>query len=53
MDLAIRVEGEELVLRKVSRQSWRSWQGRLKGSPLLKDLAAERRNELKRDAKGS
>ena len=52
-DVALREKGGELILRKISRQSWRGWEGRLAGSRLLKDLAAERCRERRRDAKRS
>lgn len=52
MDLAIRLRGEEIILRKAPKQSWRRWRGKLKGSSLLKDRARERRKELAGDAKG-
>jgi AbrB family looped-hinge helix DNA binding protein len=49
--LAIRVEGDEVILRKTPSGSWRDWEGRFKGSDLLKDLARNRRKELARDRK--
>ena len=50
-DLAVRVEGGEVVLRKVAVDSWRQWEGRFEGTPLLEDLAEERRRERERDAR--
>ena len=41
--LTIRIEGDEVVLRKAPEGNWREWDGRLKGSNLLADLASERR----------
>jgi len=52
-DLSIRVEGDSLILRKFARDRWRRWRGKNPGSPLLKDLAKERRVERRRDAKGA
>jgi AbrB family looped-hinge helix DNA binding protein len=49
--LTVRVEADEVILRKSVEGSWREWQGRFKGSGLLKDLARERRRELARDNK--
>ena len=50
-DLAVRVEGGEVVLRKVAADSWRQWEGRFEGTPLLEDLAEEQRRERERDAR--
>lgn len=47
--LTVRIEGDEVVLRKAPEGSWREWDGRLKGSDLLKDLATERWRELAHD----
>ncbi len=47
--LTVRVEADEVILRKCAEGSWREWEGRFKGSDLLKDLARERRQELARD----
>ena len=52
-DLAVRVEGPEVIMRKIDHASWRQWRGRLKGTPLLQDRARERRRELKRDEESS
>ncbi len=52
-DLQLRIEGDELILRKVARDAWRKWEGRFKGSELLADLIKDRREEIRRDAKGS
>ena len=41
--LAIRIEGDAVVLRKAPEGDCREWDGRLKGSDLLADLASERR----------
>ncbi len=51
--VAVRVEGDEVILRKVAEGSWREWEGRLKGLDLLGDLNRERRKELARDRKRS
>ena len=51
--LTVRVEADEVILRKSAEGSWREWEGRFKGSDLLKDLARERRRELARDNKRS
>lgn len=50
-DLTVRIERDEVILRKAPPGSWREWEGRLKGSDLLGDLARERRKELTRDRK--
>jgi len=47
--LTVRVEGDEVILRKASAGSWREWEGRFKGSDLLGDLTRGRRKELTRD----
>jgi len=47
--LTVRVDGDELILRKAPASSWREWEGRLKGSDLLGDLTRNRRKELARD----
>lgn len=47
--LSVRVEGDEVILRKASTSSWRDWEGRLRGSDLLADLVRSRRKELGRD----
>lgn len=49
--LTVRVEGDEVILRKALAGSWREWDGRLKGSDLLGDLARSWRRELARDRK--
>jgi len=49
--LTVRVKGDEVILRKAPAGSWREWEGRLKGSDLLGDLARSRRKELARDRK--
>ena len=51
--LMVRIEGDEVVLRKAETGNWRQWEGRFKGSDLLKDLARNRRKELARDRKRS
>jgi AbrB family looped-hinge helix DNA binding protein len=53
VDLTVRVEGNEVILRKVQRGLWRKWSGRLKGSGLLAARVEERRKELARDAQRS
>ena len=40
--LTVRVEGNEVILRKAAPGSWREWEGRFKGSDLLGDLDRER-----------
>ncbi len=50
-NLAVRVEGGEVVPRKVAADYWRQWQGRFEGTPLLEDLAEERRRARERDAR--
>jgi AbrB family looped-hinge helix DNA binding protein len=47
--LSVRVRGDEIVLRKLDSEAWKRWSGRFKGSPLLHDLARERRRELAHD----
>jgi AbrB family looped-hinge helix DNA binding protein len=49
-DVAVRVDGDSVVLTKVRPRSWRKWAGRLRRTPLLADLSAERALERKRDA---
>jgi AbrB family looped-hinge helix DNA binding protein len=49
--LIVRVEGDEVILRKATTGSWRDWEGRFKGSDLLGELARSRRKELARDRK--
>jgi AbrB family looped-hinge helix DNA binding protein len=49
--LTVRVEGDEVVLRKAVTGDWRQWEGRFKGSGLLRDLAKSRRKELTQDRK--
>ncbi len=51
--LTVRVEGDEVILRKVETGDWRAWEGRFRGSDLLGDLARNRRKELTRDRKRS
>jgi AbrB family looped-hinge helix DNA binding protein len=47
--LTVRVEGDEVILRKAPAGSWREWEGRFKGSNLLRDLTLNRRKELASD----
>ena len=49
-DLSVTIEGDAVVLRKISQGSWQELEGAFANSPLLEDLAAERRRELNRDA---
>ena len=49
-DLAISVENQDLIMRKVSIGSWRRWRGVLKGSGALQEHEQEHREELRRDA---
>jgi len=51
--LTVRVEGDEVILRKALAGDWREWEGRFKGSDLLADLARDRRKELTRDRERS
>ena len=51
--LTVRVEGDEVILRKALAGDWREWEGRFKGSDLLADLEKNRRRELTRDRKRS
>ncbi len=51
--LAVRVEGDEVILRKAAEGSWREWEGRLKDLDLLGDLKRERGKELARERKRS
>ena len=53
VSLTVRVEGDEVILRKLVTESWREWEGRFQGSDLLGDLARDRRKELRRDRKRS
>jgi AbrB family looped-hinge helix DNA binding protein len=50
--LTVRVEGDAVILRKAPAEGWRQWEGRFKGSDLLRDLARARRKELARDDEG-
>jgi AbrB family looped-hinge helix DNA binding protein len=49
--LTVRVEGDEVTLRKAVIGNWREWEGRFKGSDLLEDLARNRRKELRHNRK--
>jgi AbrB family looped-hinge helix DNA binding protein len=51
--VTVRVEGDEVILRKVVAGNWREWEGRFRGSDLLGDLARSRRKELTCDRKRS
>jgi AbrB family looped-hinge helix DNA binding protein len=51
--LSVRVEGDEVILRKSVMGNWREWDGRFKGSDRLGDLARNRRKELARNRKRS
>jgi len=51
--LTVRVEGDEVILRKAVSGNWREWEGRFKGSDLLGELTRNRRKELTRDRKRS
>jgi AbrB family looped-hinge helix DNA binding protein len=51
--LTVRVEDDEVILRKAAPGDWRQWEGRFKGSDLLRDLARNRRKELTHDRKRS
>jgi len=51
--LTVRVEDDEVILRKVISGNWREWEGRFKGSNLLGELARIRREELAHDRKRS
>lgn len=48
-ELSLRVEGNELILRKVDRWDWRRWEGIFAGLDLIGDRARLRRQELERD----
>ena len=47
VSVLVAVEGEKVILRKVSEDGWRQWDSLLKGCDLLADLADGRRQELK------
>ena len=51
--VTVRVEGDEVILRKAVAGNWREWEGRFEGSDLLGDLARNRRKELTHDRKRS
>jgi AbrB family looped-hinge helix DNA binding protein len=51
-DLQLRIEGDEIILRKIPSDAWRKWEGRFKDSDLLGDLIKDRREETLRDTKG-
>jgi len=51
--LTVRVEGDEVILRKAVTGNWREWEGRFKSSDLLGDLARNRRKELTRERQRS
>ena len=44
--LTVGVQGDAVILRKVSAGGWREWDSRLQGSNLLADLEEERKREL-------
>ena len=43
--LTVRVEGDEVILRKAVTGNWREWEGRFQGSDLLGDLARNRKRQ--------
>lgn len=45
VDLAVRVEGDKIILQKIKRESWRAWEGRFAGDGLLEELASEHMKE--------
>jgi bifunctional DNA-binding transcriptional regulator/antitoxin component of YhaV-PrlF toxin-antitoxin module len=47
--LSVRIEGDEVILRKAPQGNWREWNGRLKESNLLADLADGWLQELAHD----
>jgi AbrB family looped-hinge helix DNA binding protein len=49
--VTVRVESDEVILRKAVSENWREWEGRFKGSDLLGDLARSRRKEFAHDRK--
>lgn len=49
--LTVRVEGDEVILRKAPADSWKRWESCLKDTDLLGDLAQERHRELTRERK--
>jgi len=51
--LTVRVEGDEINLRKAVTGNWRDWEARLKRSDLLAELARNREKELAHDRKRS
>jgi AbrB family looped-hinge helix DNA binding protein len=52
-DVLLRVEGDEIVLRKIPGDSWRKWEGRFAGAGILDELIKDRREEITRDKKSS
>jgi len=50
--LALRTDGQELILRKASSSDWRQMRGAFKGPSLVAARRRERRQELEREAKG-
>lgn len=51
-ELAIEVEGQEIVMRKILRPDWRGLRGAFQGPSLTAARTEERREELRRDAQG-
>jgi AbrB family looped-hinge helix DNA binding protein len=51
--VTVRVEGNEVILRKAVTGNWTEWEGRFEGSDLLGDLARSRRKELRHNRKRS
>jgi AbrB family looped-hinge helix DNA binding protein len=41
--LTVRVEGDEVILRKAVTGNWREWEGRFRGSDLLEELTRDRK----------
>ena len=39
--LTVRVEGDEVILRKLVTGNWREWEGRFKGSDLLGECGSQ------------
>jgi len=49
--LTVRVEGDEVILRKALAGSWKGWKGRSKGSDILGDLARSLRKKPANDCR--
>ena len=51
-ELAVEVEGHQIIMRRVARRDWRELRGAFQGPSLVEARAQERREELRQDAEG-